>query len=1432
MDIFTPTGLSASRSRLRGGQRNKSGIALIIVLSSLVLITVLVLALLSSVLTERTNVQAAANTTSARQLAQSVVQLVEGTITQATVPSLTETTPAIAWACQPGMIRTYGTGTSGNYSASSTPLAYYKLYSSNNMVVNANSTPSISTYAVDSDISSTWNSQPDVYVDLNAPIYDSSGTLDFPIVDPRAAVTKANGGIAVEGFGYSNTTTGGTTVPGVALATAATPLLPMPVQWIYVLKDGTYSSPSTTLSTATTASFSGSVNAPTATNPIVGRIAFWTDDECAKVNLNTASEGTYWDTPIAVTGTWTDTGSYTTGVDPTGQTKALGDVTYATLIPGQDEFQRYPGHPAMTCLSTVFGSLFTGTPGRNTVVSNIDAVTPRISDSGTGGTSTLGATTLATAVIQPNFNRLYSSVDDFNFGTSARTPGQTINGTSIQTIVQQSRFFLTTASKAPDLNPFGLPKVTIWPVWDYADNSRRTTLDNAMVHCSTMANGAAPKSQHCMIFTRRDPTSTTVDWNLATDANGSASPRNQQLYEYLETLAGRALPGFGGNLSSATKYGTKVNGTTDIDQILAEIYDYIRCSNLADKSGGAAGESFTPVPSLPSPQGNVAALGQVVPIQISGTNSGGTPRGMGRIETISELALTLVKVDDRKSVTTADTSSNLATTVNVTTHDTNSPAVASFSPASQTCLEWTLIPKMFCGMAGYPALGNDIKIAFSNFTLQIGGVAVQAPSDAPNIYDTGRLGSSTRDSLIGGSIGYYDLVLQAGSSHSETNPPKDSMYPTGLVVIPGQSAAVTGGAAGSATTTISGGCTVTITSPNASGSTVQTFNFSFPSTTVPIPELAYTGGTTWAGTWRGGTYTQGTTASFSYPAAVTGGVAAENTTSRLSPSVNGGYNPYTIFTATSTPTQPNTDVARSLVATGTMTATPSPIALNGDMRLVSLMSAPDSSAFAVDWTTNGTGTTAMAVPQTTFVATSLNHGVLFAGPGMATATLVPGTNWKSYGSNGFQPAVPVLPSTTTVLPQMTATGDGNSPPDWDNGPGLLMDGPYFNKVDEGQGYNNSNSFNNIVYIDDYDATTHFTVQGSNFFDPNRQISSPVMFGSLPVGLDHPWRTLLFRPASLPGYQEAAGGTYTHPGFGDGTAPDHALLDFFRMPIVEPYCISEPLATSGKVNLNTQIVPFTYIQRTTGLRAVLKSVMITAVPHSLIGKYKGSYCNSTDTSINASAAQQSATTRYAIDLTDTINQLTNLNDSTTTNNFPEFSRPTYTALNPNFFVSPSQICDVPLIPLSATGTQAYNNGSGSNLGTFWQNNLLTGDNSIERPYSYIYPRVTTQSNTFTVHVRAQSLLKVPSSIEAATTWTDGTDQVTGEYRGSFTIEKYYDPTNAAIYSPSTSTTADIGDSNDATIPSDSRVVASITTVNGATTVQPILWRLLTEKRFGQ
>ncbi len=86
--------------------------------------------------------------------------------------------------------------------------------------------------------------------------------------------------------------------------------VPMPVKWIYVLSDGSLHLPA--------ASSSGErviISAASADNPIIGRIAFWADDETCKINVNTASIGlvstnvgasypyaaqdynTFWDTP-------------------------------------------------------------------------------------------------------------------------------------------------------------------------------------------------------------------------------------------------------------------------------------------------------------------------------------------------------------------------------------------------------------------------------------------------------------------------------------------------------------------------------------------------------------------------------------------------------------------------------------------------------------------------------------------------------------------------------------------------------------------------------------------------------------------------------------------------------------------------------------------------------------------------------------------------------------------------------------------------------------------------------------------------------------------------------------------------------------------------------------------------------------------------------
>jgi len=131
-----------------------------------------------------------------------------------------------------------------------------------------------------------------------------------------------------------------------------------------------------------------------------------------------------------------------------------------------------------------------------------------------------------------------------------------------------------------------------------------------------------------------------------------------------------------------------------------------------------------------------------------------------------------------------------------------------------------------------------------------------------------------------------------------------------------------------------------------------------------------------------------------------------------------------------------------------------------------------------------------------------------------------------------------------------------------------------------------------------------------------------------------------------------------------------------------------------------------------------------------------------------------------------------------------------------FRSASQICEVHLIPsrVSVTGsntavtspvpavTDITENIAATSLNSysdredamvrFWSNHSSTGDNTRERPYSNLYAKLTTRSNTFRVHVRAQTIKKAGRG-PSVNIFNPAEDQVTGEYRGSFLLERYID-----------------------------------------------------------
>jgi len=274
--------------------------------------------------------------------------------------------------------------------------------------------------------------------------------------------------------------------------------------------------------------------------------------------------------------------------------------------------------------------------------------------------------------------------------------------------------------------------------------------------------------------------------------------------------------------------------------------------------------------------------------------------------------------------------------------------------------------------------------------------------------------------------------------------------------------------------------------------------------------------------------------------------------------------------------------------------------------------------------------------------------------------------------------------------------------DWDNGLGAHLDGSFIN-------YPNGMPFiwgDDLLWFDrlgnqDPSDGTH----DSPFFSAKRAIPSPGTFGSLPTGVQSniPWRTLLFRPDTQ------------H--YGASEAPDHLWMDLFRMPTVDPEGISDRWAEKGKINLNYQILPFSYIQRSTAMHALLKSERMLAIPTTAAREYKNE--GGTDY-------------RFPIDAATTLLQAED-----------RFSAG-------QFFRTASEFCEIYLVP-DAPGAPRDRNTLGAPVGgdypsmrDFWQAHALTGDNSKERPYTTLYSNLTTRSNRFKVHVQAQTITKSDES----------------------------------------------------------------------------------------
>lgn len=1613
--------------------RREKGVALIIVISMVAILTLLVIAMVSLSSSESKSSRKFADGEFSRNLADSAVNLVMAQIWEGTKQD-TGTTGREISASQPGAIRKYKND--GSF------LRGYKLYSDDEMIVSSNEKQGM----IDKDANdlaatgaNDWRSQPARFVDLNEPVIrpdsaadqDSDPEVIFPIVDPRAFIRAdklSTGGSRtdspnVEGFSYE------TTCPGVVDAKKVNDVdarLPMPVQWLYLLKDGTVCHTLAATGGATKVTLQSSNGViPSQSNPIVGRIAFWTDDECSKLNINTASEPTYWAPPMAFHDR---------------------DYEWAVYQPMRFEYQRYPGHPATIALSTVLFpnrdlDLYMKSSSQREQIRNmkerIYEIMPKINRGGSRS-----GTVPFWSVTDPQYSgtretrvditnslreRLYATVDELLFseqiaGGTRRlihdeVPGASVplfnqyaaSGLTADRALERVRFFLTANSRSPETTLFGTPRVAIWPVANEQNSGGRmqgspaeyrTVFDNLIAFCSTLGSVRGPDS-NSYFFRRADSTDNSFD------ATGIS--RNQKLLEYLYMLLGQNFPSGGrGSASFVTKYGP------DAAQILAEIFDYIRSTNLQDgvlsaprnelltaysvqgkdtrnillfrdqmasrqrtftasRASSLYDANGTPLPEQTT-NNALPGHGQVTPIVT--TLAGQPVMGFGRFLTVTEVGFQFIctadgtpdsgsfpDLDDPTKKSGGRTAAridgtiqpwpggaatiergppytggapvpkywysnyppypshgrygtNPAATPDDPRHPSRHPAYhphnwnatldrdQALQPGQKRIqamlnLELTAVGVGFTGL--YPDLCIEIS-GMNNFKLGTGRGATplfNALGSSTRVWRAQHnLLSATHCRPFGGAVGPTSLSggrgVQGALEMPDDPAPYNPSVQAGGTSYDGHGnydfistyATVTGN-----TMTFQGGpLTLRVySSRNLNTRTlVQEFLIQFPaSTTLPVPELVVLGNAhaqwqdslgrisnrfrTEAPRWW--TFHSGGALRRYYASAPNdwandGGIFLPNvqatrmtplggseeelrTRGRLLIRNSSGGGPAATPVAdtviwggsagapnyrlpgqtgvTRAPGGNNDYVTPGAVGPFGQDVVISMVPRHGDFRLI----AAKQSVPASDWVPHpdvGKLPTP-SNPVQGYMAHSFQRAAVEE-PGAS-----PGTGAQP--NNRLVPNAPTNGGRLEDLPDTTLSVGGSAGPnstsarnfgDFDTGLGIMRDGPWINRADEGNtGVDNMEDLNQASQMVRR-PTAYFDEQwrsaeaGESYMSPNRMVSSPGMFGSLPTGVkaNVPWRTLLFRP-----YVPPLNGQSSHPGSPNygGAAPfnginpaDHYILDLFWMPVVEPYAVSEPFSTAGKVNINYQMVPFSnYIRRATAVHAAIKGEMLEAFPTQYVGRIKGNPPNARNVPFPSEFGTYHQVAKWTdnpsrlsssfysepnsprqfwhrnIDLESTAGGRGGNTATTTLAQFDarfNFNTNTPTATH-GLFRTASQICEVHLVPKKVSGAQTTSITSGGegadanpstpydwrSMNSFWDFRGITGENLRERPYANLYGKITTQSNTFRVHFRAQVIRKARSSLP--TEFDPAKDAVLSDYRGSSVIERRIDPLDSRI-----------------------------------------------------
>lgn len=1427
-----------SRRRLTSRQR---GVAIITVLAVMVLMAALVLSFFSLAKQEQVTSKNAAEINRAYSLRDTAINLVIAQIREATAPTVDGPTASRLWTSQPGMIRTFTQeGNNG---------ALFKLYSARSMVADGGVTET-ALLAQDSLVG--WKNDPAGWVDLNKPVFkrdiassanatgnaEALGKAIYPIVDPDAYRPDRESSFDnpnVEGFKYSKSSR----FDGVDPTTGK---LPMPVRWLYVLQDGTIGA----LSSAGRFVATAGASTPSVLNPITGRIAFWTDDESCKININTASEGVYWDTPRC------DTDE---------------ERFYANCIPTAGEYQRWPGHPAGVCLSTVLfpkkrfyasgpkgpgqGDFLPPTPPVDNTfmpmtkdeIRFIWDLAPFVSakntlggDGGTvGGTATgsklrraeFGQTTVAIdASLSKNPNdHPYQSPDEMLYrGTKSvnaanpslpRVPWTTVAAADKYTSplteeqfiqrIKRAAFMLTGKSTSPEINPFGFPKLSLWPlhrnVPTEAENQGASTVGQKWTLFDLMIAKSTQFSPNIYFYIVRETSTNRHGEYWQSGGAAINNNHNYDIYKYLTRIMDRKFPGVAGSGTFLDKYGFS-DGTgnpeySDRGNIALQMLDYMRSVNILDPALEARNRYGR------FGQGNNQ---QYYPGQITAfCGCGGTsyhaqnwhlldqprPKGVGRTYTAMRVHFVIQK-------------------------------------RTTTAYEMGMIVDGFCASQGFVGIQPFAGVS-------IGGADVTAPTSDTN--------SPIPDlTIVGSQPSGAKLTIASGGSTGSNSDLWPFQVPTW------------GGSQGSR--------------PFAGNGGNHLIQFDQFSLTGPTNKLSFTSSQDWKKyLWRlmvfdqegalrsvyelvqafyfnfGRPYDQ---ISFKLP-------TGNPVTKSLNDQLRDMYTP--------TPANPGFDPRKLGEGRATVHSLVFPF---GDFRALSsrriLGPVPNTnppSELSADASkpTGFTGFWSSFVPMADF-GKDVQYACQMVDPllGMFESTAGGGSVSPSLKPHpAFDPTNPgaakLLPVTATFdypmhfskwrhhtdakLRAIRGSFDPAITGDWATGIAGSPDGPYTNRPDEGDlrpffsqqgGVRTTNS---VPYfglppsqLNPASETGHLgekTVNlpeggGSAAAGPNRQVVSAGMFGSLATGSSTYsfWQNLLFRPDPFggdPNATTAANNEWDNRHYG-GTLnskmpKDHLLMELFWMPIIEPYPLSSPFSTTGKVNMNCRIIPFDYIDRKTALHAVLKAEKMLSIPTDAANSYKtlpgqSGYDYSGPANSVSGKSQAKQFWRQHIHAEKTLHQFDRKFSQK-----GEFSND-----RSKVFRTPSEICELWLVPESlkdAAGLGPEDNpyqtmrkywigvdvanaqakslggnsveGKRSAITDKPEGQRLTGDNVKETPYTNLYPRLCTRSNVFKVHFTVQTVLKSRST--DVDVFDPVLDAISSEHRGSAIIERTLDMTNPAL-----------------------------------------------------